>query len=75
MSCGRLRTKRFRGPAAKIASSAMAQHDARQPSVTMIDCSHGSSTMAPTPTPEKAMLTASARRRTNQFGRNCECAV
>ena len=33
---------------------------ARQPSRSMIDCSHGSSTMAPTPTPEKAMLMASA---------------
>ena len=53
----------------------MAQHAARQPSRSMIDCSHGSSTMAPTPTPEKAMLMASARRRTNQFGRNCEWAV
>ena len=53
----------------------MTQHAARQPSRSMIDCSHGSNTMAPTPTPEKAMLMASARRRTNQCGRNCEWAV
>jgi hypothetical protein len=41
----------------------------------MIVCSQGSSVIAPAPTPEKAMLMASARRRTNQFGRNWECAV
>ena len=53
----------------------MAQHDARQPAFTMIDCSQGNSTMAPMPTPAKAMLIANPRRSTNQFGRNCECTV
>ena len=62
------------------------QHDQRhRPSVqhggapavraAIIDCSHGSSTIAPTPTPEKAMLMARPRRRTNQFGRNSDWPV
>jgi hypothetical protein len=63
------------GATASNTSKPMAEHEARQPSVRMIDCSHGSYTMAPTPTPEKAIPIASARRRTNQFGRNCECTV
>jgi hypothetical protein len=47
----------------------MAQHEARQPSWPMIACSQGSSTMAPMPTPVKAMLMARPRRRANQLGR------
>jgi hypothetical protein len=33
----------------------IAQHEARQPSLRMIDCSQGRSTMAPTPAPAKAI--------------------
>ena len=39
-------------------SRPIAQHDARQPSVRMIVCSQGNSTIAPTPAPENAMLMA-----------------
>ncbi len=48
------------------------QQALRQPWRRMMACSHGSSSIEPTPTPEKAMPIASARRRTNQLGRNCE---
>jgi len=34
--------------------------------------SHGSKTIDPTPTPEKARLIAKPRRRTNQFGRKSD---
>ena len=54
---------------------AMTEHDARQPSRTMIISSQGSKMTAPTPAPENAMLIARPRRRTNQFGRKRECAV
>src|SRR6476620_10775277 len=53
----------------------IATQEARQPCVRMMLCSQGSRTIAPTPAPENAMLIARPRRRTNQFGRNWECAV
>ena len=53
--------------------SPRAQQALRQPSFRMIVCSHGRIRIAPTPTPENASPIASARRRTNQFGRYCDC--
>jgi len=52
--------QRARSPARRQAPSPT--HEARQPSVRMIRCSHGSSTMAPTPAPANAMLMARPRR-------------
>ena len=75
MSCGLWRTSRFSGPSTHSTTMPSAQHASRQPRPRMIDCSQGSSTMAPTPTPEKAMPIAIARRRRNQLGRNSDCAV
>jgi hypothetical protein len=56
-------------------SNASAQQAARHPVCAMSDCSHGSSTIEPRPTPENARLNASPRRRTNQFGRNSDWPV
>jgi len=45
------------------------QQAIRHPTPSMRLWTHGRKTMEPTPTPEKATLIASPRRRSNQFGR------
>ena len=68
-SSGRRASRRLSGTSSTSTSTAMAQQALRQPARPMSVCSHGSRRIEPTPTPEKATLIASPRRRTNQFGR------
>jgi hypothetical protein len=70
-----LRTIQLSGSRTTSVITPSIQHEARQPSCWITDCIHGSRVMAPTPTPEKASPIAMARRRTNQFGRYCDCTL
>jgi len=70
---GLLATSRLIGSSTTRVISPSFQHAARQPSCRISTCSQGRIRIAPAPTPEKAMPMASARRRTNQLGRNWEC--
>ena len=74
-SAGLFFTKNVSGAIPNSTSHPIATQEARQPSVRMMVWSQGKRMTAPTPAPAKAMLIASARRRTNQCGRNCECTV
>ena len=75
MSAGRLRSSRLSGNSSTAVMIANTRQAQRQPSRAIMICSHGSRMIEPRPTPENAMPSASPRRRTNQFGMNCDCTL
>ena len=72
MSWGRLRNNRLIGASTIRTTIPIAVQAVRQPVASIICCTQGSSVTEPMPTPAKAIPIASPRRRTNQFGRNCD---
>src|SRR6516225_5947765 len=68
-SAGLPLSSKFIGINAASTSKPSDQQAARQPEPAITLCSHGKIVTDPTPTPEKAMLSASPRRSTNQLVR------
>ena len=75
MSSGRRRNSSVSGASTTSRNRPSVQQAVRQSVRSMKNCIHGSITIEPMPTPAKARLMASPRRRTNQLGRNSDCPV